>query len=164
MGTVSWPGHARVRSPRERVTNPVARLSRRHRPVHVADVRLYHRSAGFRVRAHLQRWLRTNHAALLRERRQALDASPLPALLALLHSPDDEAARLRQSSPFAGLRKPEERRSAQPALGERYRRSQALLPASPATGTGPLTQDTVPRPTGANKAHQAHNPRIVAWQ
>ena len=28
---------------------PVARPSRRRRPVHIADVRLYHRTAGFRV-------------------------------------------------------------------------------------------------------------------
>ena len=48
---------------------------------------------------------------VLREWRQLLDASPLPVLLALLRSPDDEAVRLRQSSPFAGLLTPEERRS-----------------------------------------------------
>jgi hypothetical protein len=63
------------------------------------------------ARANLQRWLSTNHATVLREWRQRLDASPLPVLLALLRSPDDEAARLRQSSPFAGLLTPEERRS-----------------------------------------------------
>jgi len=62
-------------------------------------------------RANLQRWLSTNHAPVPREWCQLLDASPLPALLALLRSPDDEAARLRQSSPFAGLLTPEERRS-----------------------------------------------------
>ena len=49
MGTVSWRAHTRVRSPRERVMKPVARPSRGRRPVHIADVRLYHRKAGFRV-------------------------------------------------------------------------------------------------------------------
>ena len=49
MGTVSWPARTRVRSPRERVRKRVARPSRGRRPVHIADVRLYHRKAGFRV-------------------------------------------------------------------------------------------------------------------
>lgn len=63
------------------------------------------------ARANLRRWLSTNPAAALREWWQLLDVSPPSALLALLRSPGDEAARLRQSSPFAGLLTPEERRS-----------------------------------------------------
>jgi hypothetical protein len=63
------------------------------------------------ARANLQRWLSTNPAAVLREWWQVLDTTPLPELLALLRSPGDEAARLRQSSPFAGLLTPEERQS-----------------------------------------------------
>ena len=63
------------------------------------------------ARANLRRWLSTNPAAALREWWQVLDTSPLPELLALLRSPGDHAARLRQSSPFAGLLTPEERQS-----------------------------------------------------
>ena len=63
------------------------------------------------ARANLQRWLSTNPAAALREWWQMLEVTPLPALLALLRSPGDEAARLRQSSPFAGLLTPMERQA-----------------------------------------------------
>ena len=63
------------------------------------------------ARANLQRWLRTNPSAALREWWQVLDGATLPALLALLRSTDDEAARLRQSSPFAGLLTSEERQA-----------------------------------------------------
>jgi hypothetical protein len=63
------------------------------------------------ARANLQRWLTTNPAAVLREWRQILESASLPDLLALLRSSSEEAARLRQSSPFAGLLTPEERRA-----------------------------------------------------
>lgn len=63
------------------------------------------------ARDNLRRWLGTNSAPVLREWWLVLDATPLPALLALLRSPDEEAARLRQSSPFAGLLTPDERQS-----------------------------------------------------
>lgn len=62
------------------------------------------------ARANLQRWLSTTPAPALLEWRQLLDVTQLPQLLTLLRSPDDAAARLRQSSPFAGLLTPEERR------------------------------------------------------
>jgi hypothetical protein len=62
------------------------------------------------ARANLQRWLSTTPAPALLEWRQLLDVTQLPQLLTLLRSPDDYAARLRQSSPFAGLLTPEERR------------------------------------------------------
>ena len=61
--------------------------------------------------ANLLRWLTTNPAAALREWLRVLEATPLPELLVLLRSPGDHAARLRQSSPFAGVLTPEERQS-----------------------------------------------------
>jgi predicted NAD/FAD-dependent oxidoreductase len=63
------------------------------------------------ARANLQRWLSTNSTAALREWRQLLETTPFPELLVLLRSNGDEAARLRQSSPFAGLLTPVERQS-----------------------------------------------------
>jgi len=63
------------------------------------------------ARNNLQRWLSANTSAALREWWHLLEVTPLPALLVLLRSPGDEAARLRQSSPFAGLLTQEERQS-----------------------------------------------------
>ena len=63
------------------------------------------------ARANLQHWLSSNPAAALREWWQLLETTPLPELLALLRSPGDQATRLRQSSPFAGLLTPAERQS-----------------------------------------------------
>jgi predicted NACHT family NTPase len=63
------------------------------------------------ARDNVRRWRRTNSAAALREWWLLLEATPLPALVALLRSPDEDAARLRQSSPFAGLLTPDERQS-----------------------------------------------------
>jgi hypothetical protein len=63
------------------------------------------------ARANLQRWIRTNPSAALREWWQVLDVTTLPVLLVLLRSNSDEAARLRQSSPFAGLLTMEERQA-----------------------------------------------------
>ncbi len=63
------------------------------------------------ARANLKRWLSISPHAALIEWRQLLDMTPLPQLLALLRSPDEDAARLRQSSPFAGVLTPEERQS-----------------------------------------------------
>ena len=61
------------------------------------------------ARANLKRWLTSESSAALREWQRLLDTLPLPELLGLLRSPDEEAARLRQSSPFAGLLSPAER-------------------------------------------------------
>lgn len=61
------------------------------------------------ARANVQRWLRANPAAALQEWARVLDATPLPALIALLRSADERATRLRQSSPFAGVLTPRER-------------------------------------------------------
>jgi hypothetical protein len=63
------------------------------------------------ARANLQRWLVTTPRPALLEWQQLLDVTPLPQLLTLLRSTGDRAARLRQSSPFAGLLTPEERQS-----------------------------------------------------
>ena len=63
------------------------------------------------ARGNVVRWLSTTPQAALLEWRQLLDVTPLPQLLSLLRSPEERAARLRQSSPFAGILSPEERRT-----------------------------------------------------
>ena len=63
------------------------------------------------ARANLRRWLRVNPAEALQEWARLLDATPLPALTALLRSADEGATRLRQSSPFAGLLTPQKRQA-----------------------------------------------------
>jgi hypothetical protein len=62
------------------------------------------------ARANLARWIRrTPHGALL-EWQRLLERSSVADLVALLRSESETAARLRQSSPFAGILTPEERR------------------------------------------------------
>jgi hypothetical protein len=61
--------------------------------------------------ANLERWLTSRPEAALIEWRDVLHTRSLPEILALLRSPDERAARLRQSSPFAGLLAPEERQA-----------------------------------------------------
>jgi hypothetical protein len=73
------------------------------------------------ARANLQRWLAVNPAAPLREWQRLLDSLTLHELLRLLRSRDEDAARLRQSSPFAGLLTPAERQ----AILDRYESSRA---------------------------------------
>jgi hypothetical protein len=63
------------------------------------------------ARANLRRWLATSDAGDLREWWVILQEAPMPALLALLRSPDERGARLRQSSPFAGVLTPLERQA-----------------------------------------------------
>ena len=63
------------------------------------------------ARANLERWLDTRRVPALLEWRDLLDRAPLPEVLALLRSPSDAAARLRQSSPFAGVLSPQERQT-----------------------------------------------------
>ncbi len=63
------------------------------------------------ARANLKRWLAASPSPALREWQQLLDTTPLPELLALLRSRSERAARLRQSSPFAGLLPPTERQA-----------------------------------------------------
>ena len=62
------------------------------------------------ARQNVERWLLHSSAAALREWRGILDSVPLTDVVALLRSSSEEAARLRQSSPFAGLLTTEERR------------------------------------------------------
>lgn len=63
------------------------------------------------ARANLRRWLARDTSPALKEWEALLDRTPLAELVALLRSSSDDAARLRQSSPFAGLLAPEERRA-----------------------------------------------------
>ena len=73
------------------------------------------------ARANLQRWLAARPVAALREWQRLLDGLPLLQLLQLLRSPEDEAVRFRQSSPFAGILSPAERQ----AILARYESSRA---------------------------------------
>lgn len=61
------------------------------------------------ARANLSRWLSANPSRALLEWQHVLEHSSLPQLLQLLRSASENAARLRQSSPFAGLLTREER-------------------------------------------------------
>jgi hypothetical protein len=63
------------------------------------------------ARRNLERWLQQNPATALRDWRRILESTPLLDVLALLRSSSEEATRLRQSSPFAGLLTTEERRA-----------------------------------------------------
>jgi hypothetical protein len=73
------------------------------------------------ARANLKRWLAARPVAALREWQRLLDSMPLPQLVQLLRSPEEEAVRLRQSSPFAGILSPAERQ----AILARYESSRA---------------------------------------
>ncbi|MBY0495103.1 MAG: hypothetical protein K2Y23_12905 [Cyanobacteria bacterium] len=63
------------------------------------------------ARANLRRWLRSSPSEPLLEWARVLDTTPLPDLIVLLRSSDEDAIRLRQSSPFAGLLAPRERQT-----------------------------------------------------
>jgi hypothetical protein len=71
------------------------------------------------ARRNLERWLTRNPAAALHEWRRILDSAPLSDVLVLLRSPSEDAARLRQSSPFAGLLTVEERQTIMAAYESR---------------------------------------------
>lgn len=61
------------------------------------------------ARANLARWIgRSPHGALL-EWQRLLERATLAEVVALLRSDSENAARLRQSSPFVGILTPEER-------------------------------------------------------
>jgi hypothetical protein len=62
------------------------------------------------ARGNLKRWLEISQRPALLEWQRRLDDTPVPQLIAFLRSRDEDAARLRQSSPFAGLLSCEERR------------------------------------------------------
>jgi len=63
------------------------------------------------ARQNLQRWLSMRPAAALREWQAILDRTPLPEVIGLLRARSEDAARLRQSSPFAGVLSKSERQS-----------------------------------------------------
>jgi hypothetical protein len=71
------------------------------------------------ARENLERWLNAAPRPPLIEWRHLLDTTPLPELLALLRATDERGARLRQSSPFAGVLTPEERQSILDRYGSR---------------------------------------------
>jgi hypothetical protein len=63
------------------------------------------------ARANLARWIsHAPHGALL-EWQSLLERATISELAALLRSESETAARLRQSSPFAGILTPDERRA-----------------------------------------------------
>ncbi len=67
-----------------------------------------------RARATLNRWLQQrqpNVPQVLIEWREILSAWPFERILTLLTRSDEDARRLRQSSPFCGILSPEERLS-----------------------------------------------------
>jgi hypothetical protein len=68
------------------------------------------------ARKNLTRWLCVTPAPAWLECQQLLETTPLTELTTLLRSRDERANRLRQSSPFAGLLTPQERR----AIFDRY--------------------------------------------
>lgn len=63
------------------------------------------------ARQNLERWLSMRPAAALREWQAILDRAPLPDVIELLRARSADAARLRQSSPFAGVLSQSERQS-----------------------------------------------------
>ena len=63
------------------------------------------------ARRNLRRWREANADPVLEEWSALLDGSSLTSVLVLLRSPSEEAARLRQSSPFAGVLTPTERQA-----------------------------------------------------
>ena len=68
------------------------------------------------ARANLRRWLSANPAPALLEWRALLDRMTAAEVSELLRSSEESAARLRQSSPFAGILTPGERQ----AILDRY--------------------------------------------
>jgi hypothetical protein len=62
------------------------------------------------ARANLRRWLTTAPRPAWLEWYRLIDTTPLSELTGLLRAADERARRLRQSSPFAGVLTPDERR------------------------------------------------------
>lgn len=63
------------------------------------------------ARANLRRWVSAHPSAAVLEWLRLLDTAALPDVVALLRSDTEEAARLRQSSPFAGILTRQERQA-----------------------------------------------------
>jgi hypothetical protein len=63
------------------------------------------------ARRNVERWLRVRRTPAIVEWQALLRELPVPEIVRLLRATDQNAARLRQSSPFAGVLAPEERRA-----------------------------------------------------
>jgi hypothetical protein len=63
------------------------------------------------ARSNLRRWLQDRAEPALDEWRDLIARTPLDGIVTLLRSSTPTAARLRQSSPFAGILTPEERQA-----------------------------------------------------
>jgi hypothetical protein len=63
------------------------------------------------ARENLVRWIRASPSPALAEWDRLLATTPIAGLVQLLRSPAQDAVRLRQSSPFAGLLSPPERQA-----------------------------------------------------
>jgi hypothetical protein len=61
------------------------------------------------AQANVARWMASTPSAALREWQVLLEQRSLDQIISLLRSDDETAARLRQSSPFAGVLTPAER-------------------------------------------------------
>jgi hypothetical protein len=61
------------------------------------------------ARDNLSRWLAAGERPAYAEWRALLESKPLPEVLGILRSTSEQAARLRQSSPFAGVLTSDER-------------------------------------------------------
>ena len=112
------PDRLAARRPYTRGVRSHAWIDRRSQALHEAiaakldqDVRLLEIA-----RANLRRWLSANPAPALLEWRALLDRMTAAEVSELLRSSEESAARLRQSSPFAGILTPGERQ----AILDRY--------------------------------------------
>jgi len=92
-------------------TNDHQRLDRRSLALHRAVAAALCLDPGLvqKARDNLARWEQTTPGPWIAEWREVLDG-PLDALLALLVSPDENATRMRQSSPFTGVLSATERK------------------------------------------------------
>lgn len=66
-----------------------------------------------KAKSNLARWIQQrlpDVPAVMQEWQSILDTWPIEQILALLRSPDENARRLRQSSPFCGFLSPEKRK------------------------------------------------------
>jgi hypothetical protein len=62
------------------------------------------------ARRNLERWSRQHRSPAIAEWARLLDEAPVSEIVRLLRSTDEDAIRLRQSSPFAGVLSADERR------------------------------------------------------
>jgi hypothetical protein len=62
------------------------------------------------ARRNVERWSREHGSPAIAEWKRILDEAPVSEIVRLLRSTDENAIRLRQSSPFAGVLSADERR------------------------------------------------------